>query len=671
MGDDKGPPVAPAAPRKIAIVIAVADSVPPRYLSGAINCAHDFADWARLQGYETTLVTDEDDPVTMMVLRAAIDTALKGPAGEPPKTEPIGRIIVYFAGHGLIRELEEGLWLLSDWRQEMRAVAVEGLRRRLSMYAPNQVSIISDACRSLPADVAQADLAPDPVLGAGPLPASGSVQIDKFVAAQDGADAFMIPGEDPDDDRCLFSGVLIEGLWGLPGLTCGPFSKVEPTRVTSSSLATYLEAEVAARAHDYAIKVAPALSPAFREAENYYFTSPSPNPPPAFPPWPPKGALAAMGAGAAAEPLDAADEEDDGLLDLGDLRRARGGGFGGVLAGLQRGFVAGGDFAATDDLFSSFGFTGANRGPRRRHDDDDEPAPAPSLFDQLQGLRPPGPETGVRTGLAATGGDVARLWIGASAVATPQSASSWRFDDPGGNYTLHLPAPLLVEFTDGRYAAVVAVADHFAALARDAFGVTGLVYHDPYAPHDSAARTEEALAKLDAGALRSDEATDLAAYLREFKHADPVLGVISAYLYDAIGDVESIRRMAGFYAQYGEAIPYDIALLAGLRGQQAADGVFRVDVPAVAGRQPRTAAEKARPWTCSPVPELKDAMVAGLWPWMRQGWTFLDDPSDVGSPLILPGLVELRSGLMRSRFATLEHDQAMALAQIAMLQPLG
>jgi hypothetical protein len=61
-------------------------------------------------------------------------------------------------------------------------------------------------------------------------------------------------------------------------------------------------------------------------------------------------------------------------------------------------------------------------------------------------------------------------------------------------------------------------------------------------------------------------------------------------------------------------------------------------------------------------------LVGGLWPWMRQGWTFLDDPSDTGSPLIIPELVDLRPGLMRSRFATFEADAGLKLAEICGLK---
>jgi hypothetical protein len=105
--------------RMIAISIGVGGSVATKYLPGAIHGACAFEKWASSQGYETVLVTDEGSDVTMGVLREKIEALLKA------SNKSIHRIIVFFAGHGLIREIEEGLWLLSDWRDELRAVAVE------------------------------------------------------------------------------------------------------------------------------------------------------------------------------------------------------------------------------------------------------------------------------------------------------------------------------------------------------------------------------------------------------------------------------------------------------------------------------------------------------------------------------------------------------------------
>ena len=293
----------------------------------------------------------------------------------------------------------------------------------------------------------------------------------------------------------------------------------------------------------------------------------------------------------------------------------------------------------------------------------------PRLVDQLRKQQLPPPGTRVSSGITAEGADGPRLWLGHGLTARPIGpAGSWSIGHDGSS-SLDVPAPALLEFSDGRFAATVVLPRLFACVVRDDYGVTGLVYCDLDAPRGGAAPVEEALAALDSGALRADTADDLAVRLREWKHADPVLGVISAYLYDATGDIDSIRRMASFYVQHGQAIPYDIALLGGLHGGRTEHG-FVVEVPEVKEREPRTDAERDKPWTHCRMDATR-GLVGGLWPWMRQGWIFLDDPGDVGSPLILPGLVGRRPGLTRSRFATLEKDAAHVLAGMCGLHPLA
>src|SRR6185503_14302977 len=106
----------------------------------------------------------------------------------------------------------------------------------------------------------------------------------------------------------------------------------------------------------------------------------------------------------------------------------------------------------------------------------------------------------------------------------------------------------------------------------------------------------------------------------------PVLGIISAYLYDSIGDIDSIRRMAFYYTIHSQPIPYDIAMLAQLRGEWVSSDVLLAHVPAVSERDARTEAEKRNSWTHLATPAAIGE-VGGFWPWMRQGWPFLDDPS--------------------------------------------
>jgi hypothetical protein len=628
----------------IAIAIAVANSIQHVSLTGAINSARAFAAWASQQGYETIVVTDEKSDVTFDVLREKMKNILKGSPDEKPV--PIHRIIVYFAGHGLIRELEQGLWLLSGWQEELRAVAVEVLKRRLTMYGPKQICIIADACRSLPSTIEQEDLAPDPILGAGPKQVDLTVAIDKFIAAQDGTAAFMIPGANPADDRCLFSGVLVEGLWGLSGPLSHepPFSKLVPDMITSRSLGSYLQAEVAARAKTYGLTLAPSISPTFPEGDDCYFSKDPTLKIPTFSAWPPPGNIGAEAKQAVAS---RSGSEDEIRIPGGD--------------GLPQ-------FDAGKDEIIEFGTTIEDveivfeLAPRKE---------ASLLIERLRTLSSlTEPLLGQYiSGLAVSGADSLRFWFGRAgpiAQRIDQAGSTWKIQNIGSS-TLDDPAPALVEFPDKRFAAIVLLPYLFTSVALDDHGVAGLVYQDLLAPPHVGEITVEALEALESGSLRGDAATNMATQLRVWKHVDPVLGVISAYLYDAIGDTESILRMASFYAGYGEAIPYDIALLGGLSGFMTERG-FLVDVPAVKQRQPRTQMELEKSWThCATT--ATQGLVGGLWPWMRQGWAFLDDPSDVESTLILPGLAKLRSGLTRSRFTTFNEEAALKLANFCNLRP--
>ena len=642
--------------RKLAIVIAVSQSVPGKVLTGALNAARDFEEWASKQGYQTTLVTDASRPVTMPLLRQKIETLLLSPPGAPvvgagaATSTPIFRIIVYFAGHGLIRELSEGLWLLSDWRAELRAVAVEVLKRRLSMYGPEQLCIISDACRSLPADVVQADLVPDPVLGSGPKPADLDVPIDKFFATQDGERSFMIPGANPQDDKCVFSSVLIEGLWGKTGMQKSPFSQLEPDKITGRSLKEYLCVEAALRAKSYGLTLAPACVAGFPEgADDYFRKNPGLNPP-TFSNWPPAGSFGPV-AGGARSPSSVAPSApsrvDDGRD--GGLQRAD----------VDRSSPPRSPMSILRNIFS------------RREPPSPPPPPSPptpekpaSIIEQLRTqelsfdlIR------GYSTGVAVSGAKVARLWLGSNMQAKSlDSGGSWAIEGNGYGDEVKSGA-ILIEFTDGLFASSVMLRSLFSLSVRDRFGIAGTVYRDVYAPRSKAMPTEQALEALESGTLGADAVSEFATQLREFKHVDPILGVISAYLYDSVGDVDNIRRMASFYVEAGQAIPYDIALLGGLSVRQMSEHGFVVEIPAINGRAPRTAAEHDHDWTYCAV-GAKSGVVAGMWPWMRQGWTYLDHPTDVGSRLIRGGLVDLRSGLMRSRFTTFEKEAGLAAAEI-------
>ena len=589
--------------RDVVLAIGVAEAKPLPYLGGAVNGAHAFYEWASKIGYDSYLLTDEHEAVTILRLRKELESILKPGGG------PIHRMVLYFAGHGLIREAEEGLWLLSDWYSEQRAVAVEVVKRRLYMHDIDQIAIFADCCRSLPPDIMAADLTPDGVLGRGPMRPQKTPAIDKFIAAQDGTAAFMVPGATPDEDRCLFSGVLMEALWGTKPEA---FSKLLNDKVTSRSLGAYLEAKVPERAKYYQRKLFPNVSPTFPEGDDIYFypgVGAPPKPPP-FSEWPPPSAVVGT------------------ELHWGDV----------------------------------------NSTPEAEENTSSTSTRSTTLIEQIRNQsRPDAFETGA--GFAVDGAVVRDVWTTPDVIAKRHGQPNWWRLTHSANPKLLRSAPLLIEFEDGMFAAAVGLPKFIATIMCNERGISALIYRRLFEPVDTAAVAESAIAAMEKGALRANAATDLAIALRTEKHSDPVLGVISAYLYDSIGDVENIRRMAFYYTQHNQPIPFDIALLAQLRGEWRNDLLW-AHVPAVSERDARTDAEERYGWTHSAT-DAAVGEVGGLWPWMRQGWPFLDDPKENGSTLVSPGLIELSRHLTPGRFTTLDIEGAVSLAKIFNLAKRG
>jgi len=599
--------------RRVAVIVAVADARPAPYLAGALNAAREFQAWASALGYETWPITDEAKPVTMARLQAELPAIL--PDRDPSSgslRRPIHRLIVYFAGHGLIREAEEGLWLLSDWNDALRAVAVEPLKRRLYGFGVDQICIIADACRELPGGVPLSELAADPVLGRGPVTIDKAPPVDKYIAAQDGAQAYAIVGDSPDQDRCLFSGVLIDGLWGADGA----ISTLMPGKVTSRSLGTYLEREAPKRALAYRLKLNPSVTPVFPDDDCVYFDKGSAPPRPPAAPWPPPPPPPQR-----PDPLVRRfGVQADLDLPVGEPNREEAESDGEPLGLLPPTFTL-------------------------------PPNPAkflpPEIAPALQARPPPGHAT-----LVAAGPEIVAIHSRAdTGVERSPSPGAWSVGpiappyEPGS-------APVLVEFSDGVLCPIAAYPDCSIAIVRDAVGATAISYHDHKfgVPALTPGSTERAIAEMEAGALRADAAVNYAVELRDQKHSNPVLGVISAYLYDAISDTDSIRRMAAFYVQSGQPVPYDVALLALVRGEWRGDDLW-VQIPEVPAAQPRSDLELDNPWAFQAT-LAAIGRVGGAWPWMRQGWAYLDDPVDVEATLIRPALAELARDLRPARFTS-------------------
>jgi hypothetical protein len=604
--------------RMVAIAIAVADATPLEYLAAALNGARDFAAWSSALGYETTIVTDEHEPVTVARLSRVLDAVLT-----TATENPIDRFVLYFAGHGLIREAEESLWLVSDWSRSARAVRVELLKRRLFSYHVNQIAIFSDSCRLLPSDRQAAELTQDAVIGYGPRRRDADEvppPIDTFVAAQDYAASFAVPGQTEREDRCIFTGVLMPGLWGTKAQA---FSKTQHDRVVSRSLGKYLEEEVKRVAALYRLKLAPSIFPTFPEDRDVYFQQGqhAVTPPP-FPEWPPAASLISnrvsneadkdplLGPGRPGEP---APKRVRASVTGNEQRAERGKG-----AALSHQLAA---------LRHSL------RGHRER--------------DCL---------------LAVDGAAVRRLWSPATAVVTARNeATRWRIAME--NWPPNSALPILVQFENGHVGSFNALPSYRTSLVCDARGVSAAAYDFG---GELTSTMESVITRLEKSALRGNDAHRLASELGREKYTNPILGVLVAYLYDAIGDLQGIRRMAFNFAILGQSVPYDIALLARLHGG-GADSVT-VTVPRKSPRAGSIIDGRTARSTHNEVRSSIVASVSGLWPWMRQGWPLLNS-NDVSSSWVHPDLHSLTSCLQPSRFTTMNEEGGRLLADLFDMAP--
>jgi hypothetical protein len=206
----------------------------------------------------------------------------------------------------------------------------------------------------------------------------------------------------------------------------------------------------------------------------------------------------------------------------------------------------------------------------------------------------------------------------------------------------------LIEFENGNWGGAAALPKHVAMFTVEGEEVVSVIY----SPVRGAPvrETEVAVAQLRAGVLSAQAGYDLAARLRDAKERDPVRGVIAAYIYDALGDRDSVRRIAWHLRKARVPVPYDVALLGRLTATKSRAGPVEVEIPETPPRTPRSPEENNRSWTFDATPAAR-AFVAGAFPWLRQGWSLLDDedPSD----LVIGGLAKLRTELLASPFTTL------------------
>jgi hypothetical protein len=234
-----------------------------------------------------------------------------------------------------------------------------------------------------------------------------------------------------------------------------------------------------------------------------------------------------------------------------------------------------------------------------------------------------------------------------------RSRSAYRVpSDPHG-------APVLVEFGDGMFMPVVPYAGLYSVVKR-----SGGEAYQAYGRRDGRQAFEQALtaiADFAAGRLSPEHVDRFAAQLREGKHADPVLGVICAYLYRALADYDSIRRMAYFYTQHDQPIPFDVVLLGDLKVRPGPSRHLMANVPEVRARK-GNGRDGDLPEFVTQRTQAAEGAVGGRCPWAAVGWDYVGLAGRQSAALV-EGIAELAATVPRTAFTLLPAETGQRLAR--------
>lgn len=664
--------------RRVCLAIGVANAKPLDWLPGAANAARDIGDWARCSGFDAvTVLTDEasigqsrwakgqkqprpikpEGGLAVTTARIGEEVGKLLPAGEATEW-----FVLHFAGHGLRQDLTRTLWLPSDWSTANRAVAVESLKAALEFHGIENLTIISDACRDFANRPATANLNADGVLGKGPMQPSQPA-LDRFNAVEDGKPAFMVPGATPADARCILSGTITNALWGHEPKA---FHRHAPGQVLSDSLLRFIATEAKAVGERYGLdsKAETVRGYGSDNPDRVYF-DPARPPEPRAPPivWPPPKPLPPPPDTLPETAVDAAVERIERIE--GIRPPVTKGGPGGRAAMIE--WIDGGrDLAFAIEWEAELGLSARRRRNRAWHTSIAEEAVKRALERQSRESARSTIRTALREGqrrasthanLILRGGRPVRIWSPEGATRLGRT-KSWAVEAPHP-----AGAQVIVEYDDGLFAPLVVYPGLDTVAAHDGAGrITGWMCVPPDAAGTAnLSTTTDAISRLQTTRLPPAEADALATRIRHEKHLNPMLGAIAAYLYDYIGDRDNIRRMAWYYADYGQPIPYDIALLGLIETRFDGEGRLVARIPAVPPRAPDPA-RPAQPEFATRATRAREGVVAGRCPWLRQGWDYVAAPEDVEKAMtvqVWPALPHL----LDSSFTALSREGAETLIQ--------
>jgi hypothetical protein len=560
-------------------------SMPP--LSGAALGASEFADWARAQGCDTTLLTDDANrTVTLAEVEDAIFKVVEAGTYE--------QLYVYFSGHGFLKAPEAEYWLLSRAPERPGEAVNLGLSITYARGCPiPHIVFISDACRSI------ADAKLMPVTGQTIFPYKRSPPprpvVDTFYATQPGDTSYEATLDETDLRIAgLFTDCLLKRIVEPESALLDPLAgSSPPVSVVLSRKLKVLESEVPIKAASIHIRMR--QTPEVR-SESYlpqFFARIVPGAARgaaavAPPPPPPPAVAAPQAAPAPPRPIGTVVAE----VAESTLWKAAAPPAGSDAATLAQ---------EIDELAGKRG---------RTH------------FETMTGLSVHGADVReVRTSawqrnIFPDSTDPGVTHVRLSGGVPPETGK-------GGSVLLRLGPDLwtVLAVIPGFIATVVADAGRIVTVS---YVPSDIVSDAPwrYQEYQRNAKDLDRMRAFAAVASRhgqfvvtGERAEKLANELRSMKYLDPTLGVYAAYAYAQAGIFEQTLSIFQYMVQDSVAIPFDVAMLAA-----------RVDplVPAAASR------------------------FAPFCPMLTQGWSLLDERNPLHTDLHRQLASHLRPSLWTS-----------------------
>ncbi len=586
------------------IAIGVHKAQGMQVLDGVIKGIDDLTSWARNCGYDVINIDDRKEKKEKVDI-SRIQNCLTPFEGDERSYAILlerPRIVVYFCGHGL-HAPQDQYWILSAGsNQPKERISAVGFRDTLATYGPKQIAIISDACRSPLAVIGQGDCVVNAYEADVRPP-----QKDMFFSSCDGAASFAVPAQNGIPSYCVFSETLYRALSKPDGDNLDKlYFQLGRKVVTSQSLANYLENQVPETALSVGKFQTPQCDTGFRPVKNDY--------------------IEFLGD---FSPVDPKSHGDDPKFRGNDM----------PINPLPE---------IDPKIFENF-FTETSQARQVERINNSRSEWRAPFVEEVQdfirsSIRPFYDEFGPVLVVS----DQWSILVGQHTYEShdgwlrplsfrERSMGQW-FWKPVGFFETNRSNVLIAKSED-LYSPIPVFKDLWCSLIfnhildqkddSNAKGGIDLLAWGEYLVErfsnvERVSRGElhatEALKGLSAGILNSDDIRLFTQNMRICKHADPMLGIVSAYLYNGIGDIDNIRRMCYYYYHHQQDVPFDIAMLAGVPFERdGKNGCFVITVPEVQEIPKAHRAENAPEFTWRGTPSV-NVNVAGVTPILRVGW---------------------------------------------------